>query len=293
MPKALVLGGATGLLGKALMATLKDRGWETGSLGREDGDILNFDFIKTKLEEHDPDVIFNTIAWTQVDAAEDHQEEALELNRTFPDSLARSICNREKGHLVHFSTDFVFSGVHAIPFKEDDPTHPENVYGETKLEGEKVVLKILPERSCILRTAWLFGPGRKNFVQTIIDASKDRDQLSVVDDQVGSPTYTMDLALWSALLAEKRMTGVWHASNSGQASWCELALEAVNLARESVRIEPISSDQWPQKARRPKYTVLDNSKLTKFLGTKPRPWPTALRDYVYSNFKEIQGENKR
>lgn len=293
MPKALVLGGATGQLGKVLVSTLIERGWSAQSLGREDGDILNYEFLKSKLEESSPDVIFNTIAWTQVDSAEDHPEEALELNRTFPDALARSICALPDTHLIHYSTDFVFSGVHAIPFKEDDPTHPENTYGATKLEGEKAILGILPERSCILRTAWLFGPGKKNFVKTIIDAARDRDQLNVVDDQLGSPTYTLDLALWSALLAEKRTTGIWHAVNSGQASWCELAMEAINLSPESARIVPISSEQWPQKARRPHYTVLDNGKLTSFLGVKPRPWANALRDYIYTNFKEIQEGRKR
>lgn len=284
MPKALVLGGSTGLLGQALMSVLAAHGWETQSLGREDGDLQDFAFIDAQLTNAQADVIFNTIAWTQVDEAEDHQEEALEINRTLPDAIARSLSAMEKGHLVHYSTDFVFSGPHAGPWNETETPNPESVYGRTKLEGEKAVLSLLPERSCVLRTAWLFGPGKKNFVKTILDACQTREKLNVVDDQIGSPTYTCDLALWSAKLAEARATGIWHAVNSGHASWCELAGEAVQIASAPCRITPIHSDMWPQKAKRPHNSVLDNTKLTAFLGQKPRCWAQGLRDYIFGAY---------
>lgn len=284
MPKALVLGGATGLLGQALVAMLAARGWQTESLGRGDGNLMDLSFVQDRLARAHADVIFNTVAWTQVDDAEDNEEKALEINRTFPDALARIISGMDKGHLVHYSTDFVFYGHHTVPWQETDTPNPKSVYGCTKLEGEKAVLQALPERSCVLRTAWLFGPGKKNFVKTIVDACQSRDVLNVVDDQMGSPTYTCDLALWSAMLAEERVTGIWHTVNSGQASWCELASEAVLLASARCRIDPIHSDKWPQKARRPKNSVLDNSKLAGFLGKKPRPWPQALRDYIFGDY---------
>lgn len=283
MPKALVLGGATGLLGQALMSVLAERGWETQSLGREDGNLLDYAFIKEQLANAGADAIFNTIAWTQVDDAEDYPKEALEINRTLPDAIARALSGMDKGHLVHYSTDFVFSGPHPGPWNETEAPNPQSVYGRTKLEGERAVASLLPERSCIVRTAWLFGPGKKNFVSTILNAAQKRDTLNVVDDQVGSPTYTRDLAMWSAMLAEARATGIWHAVNSGRASWCDLAGEAVQLASLPCRIIPIPSSAWPQKAKRPSNSVLDNSKLSAFLGQKPRCWAQGLRDYIFGS----------
>lgn len=285
MAKALVIGGKTGLLGQSLMKSLALAGWETAALGRDDGDLLDLVFLRDVLQQADADVVFNTVAWTQVDDAEDNEEDAREINRVFPDALARTIGNMPTGHLVHYSTDFVFSDSFSHPWREEDPPYPASVYGATKLEGENAVLKLLPERSCVLRTAWLFGPGRKNFVQTILNAARGKDSLTVVDDQLGSPTYACDLADWSVKLADKRVKGIWHTVNSGQASWCELATEAVALASLPCKIVPISSAQWPQKAKRPHNSTLDNSKLGNFLGKKPRPWPQALRDYVYGNLR--------
>lgn len=282
MTTALVLGGETGLLGQALVAAAQSRNWEVRTLGRKDGDITNINFLTAQLESIDPDLIFNTIAWTAVDAAEDSPEEALALNRSFPNALACCIANRPKGFLVQYSTDFVFTGNYGLPFKERETPRPSSVYGKTKLAGEETVLSNLPEASCIIRTAWLFGPGKKNFINTILNACQRNDNIPVVDDQTGSPTYTLDLAEWSMALAEKRATGIWHGVNSGYATWCELASEAANLAQSHCKIEPIPSEMWPQKAKRPRYSGLDNSKLADFLGYRPRPWQKALRDYLYS-----------
>lgn len=284
MAKALVLGGVTGLLGQALTRVLKERGWQVATLGRTDGNLLEMSFLEDHLAAADADAVFNAVAWTQVDDAEDHPEDALLINRTLPDALARVLKALGRGHLVHFSTDFVFSGPHQHPWREEDAPNPVSVYGSTKLAGEEAVLRILPERSCIARTAWLFGPGRKNFVDVILEACRKRDAISVVHDQFGSPTYSLDLAQWSVELAEKNATGIWHTVNSGQASWCELASEAIALTAGPCRLEPIASSQWPQKAQRPAYSVLDTSKLSGFLGKKPRPWPQALREYLFSEY---------
>ncbi|MDE5832227.1 MAG: dTDP-4-dehydrorhamnose reductase [Desulfovibrio sp.] len=284
MPKAMILGGDTGLLGQALTKELRKRDWDVSTLGRADGDLLDYDFLESKINENSPDYVFNTIAWTRVDDAEDNFDDACALNRSLPDSLARVISQRENTRLIHYSTDFVFSGDRSAPWKETDAPNPESVYGRTKLEGEKAVLSLLPDRSCVIRTAWLFGPGRKNFVAAILKACKEQDLLTVVDDQYGSPTFTEDLAEWSAELAEKNATGIWHGVNSGQANWCELASEAIHIANCDCGIEPIPSSGWPQKAKRPSYSVLDNSRLADFLGRKPRAWPNALRDYIFSYF---------
>lgn len=294
MPKALVLGGATGLLGQALVTVLRGRGWETESLGRSDGDLLNIGFLRERVERADPDVVFNAVAWTRVDDAEDHAEEAIALNRALPDALARIIASREKTRLAHFSTDFVFSGNNNnVAWRETDEPRPLNVYGASKLEGERAVLEILPERAFIARTAWLFGPGRVDFVDKILLACQNRDIVSVVEDQVGSPTFSLDLAEWSAMLAEKGATGLWHAVNSGRASWCELATEATQLMSAPCRVVPINSEQWTQKAKRPANSVLANDKLANFLGIKPRPWPRALRDYLYGDYFKTNREGKK
>lgn len=281
MAQALVLGGATGLLGQSLVRTLTDRGWQVASFGRQDGNLLDGAVINEALENIAPDVVFNTVAWTQVDDAEDHPEEAAAVNAVLPERWASALASRA-GHFMQISTDFVFSGQSRYPRKETDAPSPASIYGLTKFQGEKAVQRILPERSAILRTAWLFGPGRKNFVRTILNAAHERDKLTVVDDQTGSPTYTVDLALWCALLAEARATGIWHCVNSGQASWYELASEAIHLASCNSRVEPVMSSAWPQKALRPENSALDNSKLAAFLGQSPRPWCKALRDYIYS-----------
>ena len=228
--KALVLEGRTGLLGQALRHVLLGRGWSVESLERSDGDILDAGFLQARVEGCAPDVVFSSLGWNTVDDAEDHPDEVLLYNRTLPHTLACLLKTRGQGHLVHFSSGLVFSGRHGGPWREDDATAPLNVYGKTRLAGEKAVLQTLPERACVVRTGWLFGPGKRNFVDDILNACHRRDSITIVDDRTGSPTYSLDLALWSIMLAERGATGLWHAVNSGQATWCELACEAVGLA---------------------------------------------------------------
>jgi dTDP-4-dehydrorhamnose reductase len=286
-PKALVLGGHTGLLGQALMDALNSSAWHATSLGRQDGQILNAKFLARKIKGIAPDVIFNAIAWTQVDLAEDHPAEAMALNRDFVSSLAYSI----KGtpiRLIQYSTDFVFDGAKQTPYAIEDAPKPESVYGRTKLAGELALGALPPEQYCIMRTAWLFGPGRKNFVSTILDACRKRDSIDVVHDQTGSPTYTRDLAQWSLTLAQLEASGIFHAVNGGQASWCDLACESVNLAEAPCRVNPISAAQWQQKAIRPSFSVLDTSRLTQTTNIVPRPWPQALREYLYREYLPLR-----
>ena len=280
MPKALILGGATGLLGKAVAAHFSnDRGWVVETLGRENGDLFDPGFLKRALDDSKPDILVNTVAWTQVDDAEDHAPEAWNVNAAFPAQLGRLLAGTEI-YLIHISTDFIFDTCTKTPLTETDPVRPASVYGRTKLAGELAVLSLLPGQAAVCRTAWLFGPGRKNFVDTIVKAAATRPALTVVDDQTGSPTFTEDLACFLGALAEKRMTGIWHTVNSGSATWYELAKEAVALSGLACTVTPIPSDAWPQKAKRPAYSVLDNSKLGDFLGRKPRSWQDALRTYL-------------
>ncbi len=281
MQRALVLGGKTGLLGQAIVNELQYEGtYEIFTLGREDGNIFEASILKKHLMDIKPEIIFNTVAYTQVDEAEENPDKAFEVNALFPETLAGLISKCDT-FLVHISTDFVFSKHNEnAPFTESATPSPESAYGTTKLEGEKKIAALIPQNSAIIRTAWLFGPGKKNFVTTILNAGKKNPILRVVDDQVGSPTYTTDLAHWTVSIAQKKKAGLWHAVNSGSASWFELAKKSVELANIPCTIAPIRSDEWPQKAKRPKFSVLNANKLKTFLHNPIRRWEDALADFI-------------
>ncbi len=280
--RALVFGGRTGLLGQSLVRTLKANQWQVTSIGRSDGDILNITFLESCIQKFKPTHIFNAVAWTRVDDAEDDENTAFVINRAFPAGLAQ-LSKTHNVHLIHYGSDYCFSGNNNQAYTEDSPADPISAYGRSKLAGEEAVLSLAPDNSCVLRTAWLFGPGQNNFVSKLILEYCTREKITVVQDQVGSPTYSMDLANWSMLAAEKKLTGLYNAVNSGRASWYELACEAVTVAELPCYVAPITSDQWPQKAQRPAFSVLNNTKLSQALGVTQRAWPQALREYIFSD----------
>lgn len=273
------------MLGQALAKEAKARGYEVETLGREDGDILDYEFLKEKIYAANPKVVFNAIAYTAVDNAEDDEQNALAVNKRLPEMLA-CILKDTSVFLIHYSTDFVFNGKQFVPYTEKDEPDPLSVYGETKLAGEQALAKL--DNCAILRTAWLFGEGRKNFVSTILKYAQEKNALCVVADQFGSPTYAKDLAEMSFLIWKNHGTGIFHAVNSGQASWCELASEAVKILNLSVFVEPIETKDWVQKAVRPKYSVLSTQKLTRLYGYVPRPWVQALQEYIFENMNELK-----
>ena len=279
--RAIVLGGKTGLLGRPLTRALADAGFAVLPTTRSELDPFDAQAVDKALADFGATHLFNTVAYTAVDAAEDDVPGAYRLNRDLPATLARC-CDKARAMLVHYSTDFVFSGEADAPYVEEDATSPRSVYGASKLAGEKAILDSGLLKYQILRTAWLFGPGKKNFVATILGLARTREELRVVGDQVGSPTYTVDLAGWSADLARKGAVGIFHAVGTGQASWCELASEAVAAAGMSCRVVSIPSSEYPQKAFRPRYSVLSNAKLAEAIGRVPRPWVQTVREYVYS-----------
>lgn len=280
-PKIMILGGATGLLGQALVHAAAISGYDVIASSRNDFDPINPESVATYIDTHSPDIVCNALAHTQVDNAEEEEEEALNLNRLFPRILGRIVKERPIC-LLHCSTDFVFNGRKKTPYVETDETDPLNVYGQSKLEGEKALLGLNLEKLCIVRTAWLFGPGRKNFVNTILGLCAAGKPLNVVHDQVGSPTYTADLAAYCIRLLQADGRGIFHIVNSGQASWCELASEAVRLSQCECSITPIPSAKYPQKAGRPAYSVLDCSKFAELTGITPRSWCGALADYIFT-----------
>ena len=279
--KALILGGKTGFLGQALAQILTTQGWEIICPGRNDLDVFDQNAMDAYLDTHRPTHIFNTIGYTQVDTAEEDQNQAALLNKTLPVLLARQARTRDL-FFIHYSTDFVFDGKKTTPYLIEDPTNPLSIYGQTKLEGEQGVMALHWEKTLIIRTAWLFGPFKTNFVDRIIELAHDRDSLGIVHDQIGSPTFTMDLACNTLELLKRQGSGIYHLANSGHASWCELAAEAIACAGVPCHVKAIASTDYPQKAVRPAYSVLDCSKFIQTTGISPRPWIQALRAYLFN-----------
>ena len=279
-PRAIVLGGLTGLVGRPLSSVMEKAGFAVRPTTRTVLDPFDMEAVAREIEGFEATHVVNTVAYTAVDAAEDDADEAYRLNRDLPGRLAR-VCRKAGTALVHLSTDFVFDGSKGTAYVEDDAPNPESVYGASKLAGERAILDSGLGAFQILRTAWLYGPGKKNFVATILGLAKDREELKVVADQIGSPTYTLDLAGWIADLARTEAAGIFHAVGSGQASWCDLATEAVVASGLHCRVLPIPSDAYPQKAKRPPFSVLDNAKLAAAIGRAPRAWTITVREYVY------------
>jgi dTDP-4-dehydrorhamnose reductase len=279
---AIVLGGKSGLLGQALSEGLAAAGWKTAPVGRADFDPFDEDALKAVMEREDCDTIFNTVAYTAVDKAEDEPDEAYRLNKILPAQLAR-VCVETGAKLVHYSTDFVFDGKSEKPYTPDDKPRPQSMYGKSKLAGERAIAEADPAGWCIVRTSWLFGPYKPNFVAKMIELAQTRDHLRVVHDQIGSPTYTRDLARNSAALVEAGGQGIFHLACSGRASWCELAAEAISVAGMTAMVEAIESSEWPTKAKRPAFSVLDTEAFTKLTGVAPRAWNKALRDYIFTD----------
>ncbi|MFP4070436.1 MAG: dTDP-4-dehydrorhamnose reductase [Desulfovibrionales bacterium] len=287
---ALVLGGETGLLGQSLAFVLEKEGWTVLTPPRGDVDIFDTDAVAEFLDREQVGHLFNAVAYTRVDDAEDNKEEAFRVNQLLPATLGRAV--RKTGtRLVHYSTDFVFSGRKDLPYTPEDEPHPVSVYGSSKAAGEKSLLELDLPGLIIIRTAWLFGPGRMNFVDRILELGRERDTLRVVHDQVGSPTYSRDVALHSLHLVQADGRGIFHIANSGKASWCELASEAVSCMGLACRVEAVTSDQYPTKATRPAYSVLDTAKYSELTGRTPRSWIKALRTYLFQkDAREIPEE---
>ncbi|MFP4658066.1 MAG: dTDP-4-dehydrorhamnose reductase, partial [Desulfonatronovibrionaceae bacterium] len=272
--------GKTGLLGQALTAALDENGWSVLPLKSDDLDLFDREAVNSVLQNRGITHIFNCAAYTRVDDAEEEPAEARHLNRDLPAALGRAACDSGTA-LIHFSTDFVFNGKKNCPYSPEDEPDPINVYGQTKLAGEKALLKLEIPELLIIRTAWLFGPGKSNFVTKILELAPKNNPLHVVHDQIGSPTYTKDLARHTLELLENEGRGIYHVVNSGEASWCELAAEALACVGSPVKVHPVDSSAFQQKAKRPGYSVLDISRLTRTTYHKPRPWAQALRDFLY------------
>jgi dTDP-4-dehydrorhamnose reductase len=260
MKKWLVTGSG-GMLGCDLVAALAGCGEDVIGLSRKELDVTSEATVTGALADCRPDVVVNCAAWTGVDDAEAHEDEALAVNGAGAANLAAAVAagNAAPGcRLVHVSTDYVFAGDAATPYAEDGVPGPRTAYGRTKLAGEQAVRELLPQAGTVVRTAWLYGAHGPNFVATMIRLEGERRTVDVVADQRGQPTWTADVARQViALVGSGAPAGIYHATSSGVATWFELAREVfLLLGADPDRVRPTTTDAFPRPAPRPAYSVL-------------------------------------
>lgn len=275
--KVLVVGGK-GLLGTNIAPYFRER-FDLVIADVDTWDITDRAAGEAELEKHDPDVVVNLAAITDVDGCEDDKRELAELVNGIAPGIVADVCNKRGVRFVHFSTDYVFDGTKKLPYKEDDATHPLSVYGATKLAGEKSALEKNPS-TLIIRGQWLYGVGGQHFVTKVVSRAKQTGALHIVNDQRGSPTFTRDLAEPMAALIEKEKSGIFHLANSGSCTWFDFAEEIFSLLNIDVALTPVPSSEFPTKAARPAYSVFDMWKFQKATGLKMRPWKEALKSYI-------------
>jgi dTDP-4-dehydrorhamnose reductase len=275
--KVLILG-ARGMLGKDLVPILST---ENEVLGRDidDFDISDQKRVQKEIETFHPEVVINAAAYTDVDGCESRRELAFSVNAEGARNVALA-CAETRARMIHLSTDYVFNGRSQSPYLEEDLPNPLNVYGASKLQGERYIQETL-RNYLIIRTEWLYGRHGKNFVDTILSKAGQQKELRVVDDQRGAPTFTKDLGLAIGRLIKIEALGVLHVTNSGSCTWFEFAREVLKeKGLNHVQIVPISSAELARPARRPAYSELDCRKFEKLTGSKMRPWKEALKEYL-------------
>jgi len=243
-------------------------------------DITKFDELEALVQRIEPDLIFNTTAYTNVDLAETEPELANLINGECVGALANAAA-AVGAYFMHISTDYVFSGEGQTPWLPTDSVGPTSVYGHSKLLGEALIQKSDAEYA-IIRTAWLYGINGNHFIKTILSLAEDKDNLKIVSDQIGSPTNTFDLAKCMIDFGLKRETGIFHFCNQGQCSWFDFASYAVGLKHVKCDLEKCSTDEFPRPAQRPSYSVLNCSDTYQKLSWPIRTWQEALEDYLTS-----------
>ncbi len=278
--RTLVLGG-TGMLGRAVVAEARSRSLPVLGLSREQADIRDRERLLYWVDAFRPELIVNCAAYTKVDACEgEGRVDAFEINAEAMDSVVAA-AREANAWLAHVSTDYVFDGKGSEPYSEDGPTGPLSVYGQTKLDGERRVLAY--DRSTVVRTSWLFGPGGPNFVATIVRLIEEGKHLRVVRDQEGAPTYTLFLARAILDLALLKAKGVVHYRNREPVSWYAFASEIAGLWSGTHRVPevvPVMTTEFPRPAPRPAYSVLDVSHFQEITGRRVEPWGWGLAEYL-------------
>ncbi|MBI2453249.1 dTDP-4-dehydrorhamnose reductase [Candidatus Peregrinibacteria bacterium] len=268
----IVLFGKDGMLGSALVEILKKK-QELFAFSKKELDITDKKSVFRTIREIKPVYVINAAAYTKVDDCEKNKKQATDVNAQAVKHLALA-CKKYKSTLIHYSTDYVFNGLNPMGYKENELRDPINSYGISKAMGEEFIEKIHPQY-CIIRTSWLFGRNGTNFVDTILHYSSKKSEISVVCDQKGCPTYTLDLARKTAIMLNGEYCGIFHITNSGSCTWSEFAEEIVKIKKVNTKIIHITSNELKRYAKRPQYSILKNTK------TQPlRNWKEALKDYL-------------
>jgi dTDP-4-dehydrorhamnose reductase len=291
MSKSILLIGSNGQLGTELQNFLSSN-YQVIAVTRPEIDLTQTDNLRKIIRETQPEIIINAAAYTAVDKAETEPEMATAINTTAPQIIAEE-SQKLGSFLIHFSTDYVFNGNSNYPYQESDITNPVSVYGQTKLAGEIAIQKACSQYM-ILRTAWVYGTyGKSNFVKTMLRLGKERPEVRVVADQIGSPTWAQDIALTITQIIPQltsEIAGIYHYTNSGVASWYDFATaifeeaEKLGFLLKINQVIPITTPEYPTPAKRPAYSVLACQKISKILGTHPPHW----RQRLILMLKELQ-----
>jgi dTDP-4-dehydrorhamnose reductase len=286
----VLVTGAFGMLGHEVVKTCMMCGYEVFATDvaphKQRLDITDDKEVRSALSTIRPAWVINCAAYTNVDGAEEHEDEAFSLNAEAPGLMARA-CKDNSVRLLHVSTDYVFDGTKASPYTEQDTPKPINAYGRSKLQGECAIAGQM-EEFLIIRSQWLFGLYGKNFVSTIIEAAKGKKSIRVVNDQWGSPTYAIDLSKAMVLLMETEARGIYHVCNRGRATWNNLARKAIALVELETEVLPVSTEEYPLPARRPRYSILSTKKFTKATGRLMPLWQISLKDYVQEYLQHVR-----
>ncbi len=245
-------------------------------LSREDLPVHHFELVRNSFKAYHPQYLINCAAYTAVDRAESERELAFQVNAEAVGVLA-AVCKENNCRFIHISTDYVFDGTATAPYREDDATNPQGVYGASKLEGERQALQLNPA-SIIIRTSWVYSEYGKNFVKTMLQLMNERDSINVVNDQIGSPTYAADLAeaILQIISSGNWQPGIYHFSNEGMITWYDFAVAIKELSGSKCNITPVPSSAYPTAAKRPAYSVLDKSKIQQTNGIILKNWKESL-----------------
>ena len=274
----VLVTGTKGQLGYDVVNELEKRGHTAVAVDIEEMDITDAVSVERVITEAEVEAVIHCAAYTAVDAAEDNVEICRRVNAEGTENIAK-VCKKLDLKMIYISTDYVFDGEGERPWEPDDERHPLNVYGQTKYEGELAVEKYL-EKYFIVRIAWVFGVNGKNFIKTMLKLSETHEELNVVDDQVGSPTYTYDLAVLLVDMVESDKYGRYHATNEGLYTWYEFAKEIFRQAGVEVKVNPVTSDMFPAKAKRPKNSRMSKEKLDANGFHRLPTWQDALERYL-------------
>jgi dTDP-4-dehydrorhamnose reductase len=276
----VLVTGKGGQLAWELEQTLP-KGWQLTALSVDDLDITQASQVERVIGEQQPDLVINAAAYTAVDKAESDQDTAYAVNETGAKNIAQA-CKQVGARLLHVSTDFVFDGTHSTPYATDTKPNPVNVYGASKLAGDIAVMQTLPE-AVIVRTAWVYSTNGNNFVKSMLNLMSSKPQLGIVYDQVGTPTWAKGLALWLwAVAAKKDVSGVYHWTDAGVASWYDFAIAIQELAiekgmlNEAIPVNAIPASQYPTPAKRPSFSVIDKVSAEQASGVKTVHWRKQL-----------------